>query len=127
MSIQSRSWVQIADNSGIKKIRVFHTYRWGYNKKGLSGYYFYGSIRKHSQAINLRRGKKRIRRGQKVRGLLIRNRQYQYRFDGSRVKSWDNAGIILKNVFKTKGTRFVGPICKDTYRPRYYTLFKAIV
>lgn len=102
-------------------------YRWGLGKRGSVGFYFFGAIRKYSQAANLRRSKKRLRKGQRIRGLIIRTRQYQLKLDGSRVRCWDNAGIMLKTAFRVKGSRFVGPICANVRRPRYYTLFKAVV
>ena len=127
MVLQSRSWIQITDNSGIKKVRIFHIYRSGLKKRGLSGYYYCGSIRKYSQTVNLRRSKKKIRKRQKVHGLIVRCKQYQYKLDGSRLRCWDNAGISLKNVFKMRGSNFVGPICENTRRLRYFSLFKAVV
>ena len=76
----------MTDNSGVKRIRIFHVYRWGAKKRGLTGYYFYGAIRKYNQTVNLRRSKKRLWKGQKMHGLLVRSRQFQYRLDGARIR-----------------------------------------
>jgi large subunit ribosomal protein L14 len=127
MSLQSRSWIQIADNSGVKGIRIFYVYKWGLKKRGLAGYYFYGSIRKYSQLINLKRSKHRLKKGKKIRGIIVRTKQWQARQDGSHIKCWDNAGIVLKTVFTTRGSRFVGPASKNVSRPRYFSLFAAVV
>lgn len=127
MVIQGRSWIQISDNSGIRWLRVFYVYRWGYGLLGSTGFFWRGAVKIYSQQVNLKHSKHWLKRGDRVRGVLVRSRKIIRRLDGLVFYCWDNSGIVLRNVCLPRGSRFIGPICWEVQRPRLLSLFIAII
>lgn len=104
--IQPRSMLKVADNSGAKIIQVIN---------------LPGGTRKHYAqlgeivvaAVKKAEPRKLVKKHDKVKAVIVRQRREFKRADGSYVRFDDNAAVILNEEKEPKGTRILGPIAKE--------------
>lgn len=110
--IQAESKLKVADNSGAKMIKCF---------KVLGGtrrrYARIGDIIVASVKLAEPRGV--VKKGDKVRAVIVRQRKEFKRRDGSYIRFDENAAVILEGK-DPKGTRIFGPIAREI-RDRGYS------
>ena len=106
--IQLRSILKVADNTGAKKIRVFHVHGGSKRRFGRLGDIVTASV---IQAVPA----SAVKKGDIVKAIVVRTRKEFHRSDGSYVRFDDNAGVILTGLKKKepKGTRIFGPIARE--------------
>ncbi len=104
--IQPRSMLKVADNSGAKIIQVI-------NVPG-------GTRKRYAQlgdivvaAVKKAEPRKIIKKHEKVKAVIIRQRKEFRREDGSYIRFDDNAAVILGDGKEPKGTRVLGPVAKE--------------
>lgn len=105
--IQPRTMLKVADNSGAKMIQCF---------KVLGG-----SRRRYAQlgdiivaAVKKAEPRKIVKKHDKVRALIVRQKKPYRRFDGSYIRFDDNAAVILEGKTKEpKGGRILGPVARE--------------
>ncbi|MDD4082689.1 MAG: 50S ribosomal protein L14 [Sphaerochaetaceae bacterium] len=104
--IQPRSMLKVADNSGAKLIQVIN---------------LPGGTRKHYAqlgeivvaAVKKAEPRKLVKKHDKVKAVIVRQRREFKRADGSYIRFDDNAAVILSEEKEPKGTRILGPIAKE--------------
>jgi large subunit ribosomal protein L14 len=110
--IQAESKLRVADNTGAKVIECF---------KVLGGsrrrYAYVGDIIVCSVKSAEPRGM--VKKGDKVRAVIVRQRKEIKRKDGSYIRFDENAAVILEGK-DPKGTRIFGPIAREI-RDRGYS------
>ncbi len=99
--------VKIADNSGAKEgklIGVMHT------STRLNRYpsATVGDV----VTLSIRKGTPEMRR-QKLTAIIVRQKQFIHRPDGSRIQFEDNAAVIVTPEGEPKGSEIRGPIAKE--------------
>lgn len=103
--IQAETKLKVADNSGAKVIECF---------KVLGGsrrrYAYVGDIIVASVKSSEPRGA--VKKGDKVRAVIVRQKQSLRRKDGSYIKFDENAAVIVDGI-EPKGTRIFGPIARE--------------
>lgn len=103
--VQPRAMLKVADNTGAKIIQCF---------KVLGGtrrrYAFIGDIIVASVKIASPRGI--VKKGDKVRAVIIRQKKSFRRRDGSYVRFDDNAAVIVDGM-EPKGSRIFGPVARE--------------
>ena len=104
--IQPRSMLTVADNSGAKIIQVI-------NVPG-------GTRKRYAQlgdivvaAVKKAEPRKLVKKHEKVKAVIIRQRKEFKRADGSYIRFDDNAAVILGDGKLPKGTRILGPTGKE--------------
>ena len=104
--IQTRAMLKVADNTGAKIIQVIN----------LPG----GTRKKYAQlgdvivaAVKKAEPRKLVKKHDKVRAVIIRQRKELKRPDGSYIRFDDNAAVILGEGKEPKGTRILGPTAKE--------------
>ncbi|MDD5177747.1 MAG: uL14 family ribosomal protein [Candidatus Nanoarchaeia archaeon] len=100
--------VDVCDNSGAKKVRIFNVRRYknikGALPKGGIGDFVMGSVVSGRPDV-----RKKV-----VIGVIVRQKKEYKRADGTRIKFEDNAMIVFKDdKGNPKGTIFKGPIAKE--------------
>ena len=105
--IQERSLIKIADNSGAKVVRCFRVL--GGTRRRVAGI---GDIVVASvQTVEPR---KKVKKKEIVRVLIVRTRNAFRRQDGSYVRFDENAAVIVDPAKKTPlGTRMFGPFPRE--------------
>lgn len=105
--IQPQTMLKIADNTGAKIAQCF---------KVLGG-----SRRRYAQigdiivaAVKKAEPRKIVKKHDKVRAVIIRQKKEYRRSDGSYIRFDDNAAVILEGVSKEpKGGRILGPVARE--------------
>ncbi len=104
--IQPRSMLKVADNSGAKIIQVI-------NVPG-------GTRRRYAQlgdivvaAVKKAEPRKLVKKHDKVKAVIVRQRKEFRRIDGSYIRFDDNAAVILGDGKIPKGSRILGPVARE--------------
>ena len=104
--IQLRSIVNVADNSGARKVQCFKV-RGGHHRDiATLGDVIMCSVR---DAIPT----SAIKKGDVVRAVVVRVARERRRKDGSYIRFDDNAVCIINDNGEPKGTRVLGPIARE--------------
>ncbi len=111
--IQMRTRLNIADNTGARKIACIGVL--GGTKKR---YAVIGDIIRASVKDALPDAA--IKKGDVVRAVIVRMRRWMRRPDGSYVRFDDNGAVIVDANNEPKGTRIFGPIAREL-RDRGFT------
>ena len=110
--IQTRTMLKVADNSGAKLLQVF---------KVLGGtrrrYARLGDIVVAS--VKIAEHRKLVKKKDKVRAVIVRQRAPYRRKDGSYIRFDDNAAVVLDGL-EPKGGRIFGPVAREL-RERGFT------
>ena len=106
--LQLRTMLDVADNTGAKKVSMI-----GMAKKGNRKFAYLGEV------INVTVKKalpfSLVKQGEVLSAVIVRTRKETRRKDGSYIRFDQNACVILasKEVKDPKGTRIFGPIGKE--------------
>lgn len=106
--LQLRSFLNVADNTGAKKIMMI-----GYPKKGNKLYAYLGDV--ITAVVKEALPYSQVKKNEIVYAIVVRTKKEFKRKDGSYIRFDDNAGVILqaKDSKDPKGTRVFGPIAKE--------------
>jgi large subunit ribosomal protein L14 len=115
--LQERSIVNIADNSGAQRVMLFAV-----NGKNNRGSVSVGDVVMGSVKSSSPNGK--VKKGSKVKILIVRTRAKVTRADGTSISFSDNAGIVVNKDMVPTGTRVFGPIAREV---RNLGLFPKVV
>lgn len=103
--IQRNTLVNVVDNTGIKKALVIG---------------FYGSNRSiskvgHIVSISVRKviPNSNYKKGQIVKGVIVRTAKEIRRKDGSYIKFDDNGVVVIDEAQNPAGTRIFGPVARE--------------
>ena len=104
--IQLRSILNVADNSGARKLQCFHVMGGSYRRYASIGDVIVASVRDA-----LPNGA--IKKGQVVKAVVVRAVRNKRRPDGSYVSFDDNAACLIDDNGEPKGTRVFGPVARE--------------
>ena len=110
--IHLRTVLNVADNSGAKKIMCIQIRGGSFRKMGSIGDVIVASVKEAIPNSN-------IGKGQVVRAVIVRTAKEIRRKDGSYVRFDDNAAVIIDNYGDPKGTRIFGPVARELREKRY--------
>ncbi len=103
--IQAETKLRAADNSGAKVIECFKVLGGSRRRYASVGDIIVCSV-KTSEPRGL------VKKGDKVRAVVVRTKKAVRRKDGSYIRFDENAAVIL-NEKEPKGTRIFGPIARE--------------
>lgn len=104
--LQQESELEVADNSGAKKVKCFKVL--GGSKRRYAGV---GDIVICS--VKVADPESSIKKGDIVRAVIVRTRTYIRRKDGSKLRFDTNSCVIIDEKGNPKGTRIFGPIARE--------------
>ena len=104
--IQPRSMLKVADNSGAKIIQVFNVLGGTGRRYARLGDVVVATVKKAEP-------RKLVKKHDKVKAVIIRQRKEFKRKDGSYIRFDDNAAVILGDGKLPKGGRVFGPAPKE--------------
>jgi large subunit ribosomal protein L14 len=104
--IQMQTSLDIADNSGAKKVMCIKILGGSHRR-----YAGIGDIIKVSVKDAIPRGK--VKKGDVYNALVVRTRKGIRRADGSVIRFDGNAAVILNNNLQPIGTRIFGPVTRE--------------
>jgi len=110
--IQAETKLRAADNSGAKVIECFNVLGGSRRRYAYVGDIIVASV-KSAEPRGL------VKKGDKVRAVIVRQKKEIKRRDGSYIRFDENAAVILEGK-EPKGTRIFGPIAREI-RDRGYS------
>jgi large subunit ribosomal protein L14 len=103
--IQMRSILDVADNSGARKIAII-------NPIGGSTDIVTASVKEATPDGN-------VKKGQVVKAVIVRTRKEQRRKDGSYIRFDRNAAVLVNDQGEPIGTRVFGPVARELRERRF--------
>lgn len=104
--IQEETLLTIADNSGARTAKCIRVLG-GTGRR----YAHVGDIVVMTVKTALPNGT--IKKGQVVRGVIVRTRKEQRRRDGSYIRFGENAAVVIGEEGEPVGTRIFGPVARE--------------
>ena len=104
--IQNESRLRVADNTGAKEVLVIRCLG--------------GSVRKFSNigdivvcAVKQAAPGEKVKKGDVVKGVIVRTKRGVRRDNGTYIKFDDNAVVLIKDDNTPRGTRIFGPVARE--------------
>ena len=112
--LQAQSLLNVADNSGVRKLRVVKVLGGSQRRYARIGDVVVGAVSQSTPAYGLKGtdGKKDHKKAV-VKAVIVRTRKEYSRVDGSYIRFDDNACVIIDNQNNPSGTRIFGPIARE--------------
>ena len=104
--IQAETMLEIADNSGARKVQCIKVLGGSHRR-----YAHIGDVIKVAVKEAIPRG--RVKKGQVMDALVVRTRKGVRRPDGSLIKFDQNAAVLLNAQKQPVGTRIFGPVTRE--------------
>nr|YP_009315595.1 Ribosomal protein L14 [Liagora brachyclada]SCW24253.1 Ribosomal protein L14 [Liagora brachyclada] len=104
--IQSQSYLNVADNSGARKLMCIRILGTSNPKYASLGDVIIGVVKDASPNMS-------VKRSDVVRAVVVRTRHTIRRKDGMSIRFDDNAAVIINQENNPKGTRVFGPIARE--------------
>ncbi len=104
--IQEQTRLNVADNTGAKKVMCFRVLGGTRRRYASVGDIVVGSVKSaipHSA----------VKKGDVVRGVIVRTKKEIRRPDGSYIRFDDNAIVLLDDKQEPRGTRIFGPVARE--------------
>ena len=104
--IQQESDLEVADNTGAKRVKCFKVLK--------------GSKRRYAGVgdiivcyVQEADSKGSVKKGDVVKAVIVRTKSYIRRADGSMIRFYDNSCVIIDEKDNPKGTRIFGPVARE--------------
>ena len=110
--IQMRTILDVADNSGAKKISVINPIGGSTGRYAKLGDIVTASIKEAVPNSN-------VKKGQVVKAVIVRTSKEQRRRDGSYIRFDRNAAVLLDDQGEPIGTRVFGPVARELRDRRF--------
>jgi large subunit ribosomal protein L14 len=104
--IQENTRLNVADNSGAKKVQCIRVIGGSRRKYGSIGDIIVVSVK--SAIPN-----SQVKKGQVSRAVIVRTKKEIRRKDGSYIRFDENAAVLLDNQGEPQGTRIFGPVARE--------------
>ncbi len=104
--IQTQSILEVADNSGGKKIMCIKVLGGSRRKYGSVGDMIIASVK---EAVP----NSKIKKGSVVKAVIVRTKREIVRPDGSSIRFDGNSAVIVNDLREPVGTRIFGPVARE--------------
>lgn len=104
--IQLRTQLNVADNSGAKRITCIGLLGGSSRRYASIGDVIVGSVKKTIPNSE-------VTKGEVVKAVVVRTKKEVRRRDGTYIRFDDNAGVIIDNIGNPRGTRIFGPVTRE--------------
>ena len=104
--IQEYTVLNVADNSGAKKLRCFKVLGGSKRRYASIGDVVVASVREADPSGN-------VKKGQVVKAVIVRTAKEVRREDGSYIRFYDNAAVLINKDNQPLGTRIFGAVGRE--------------
>ncbi len=104
--IQSETCLNVADNSGAKKLLCIKVLGGSRRRYASIGDIVVCSVKNALPNAQ-------IKKGDKVRAVIVRTNKEIRRQDGSYIRFDDNAAVVVDTQMNPRGTRIFGPVARE--------------
>ena len=110
--IQMGSILDVADNSGAKKIACIHMSGGSVGQYGGVGDVITASVK---EAVP----EGTVKKGEVVKAVIVRTRRARRRRDGSYIRFDTNSAVIINEAREPIGTRVFGPVARELREKKF--------
>lgn len=110
--IQHMSELEVADNSGAKRIRCIKVLGGSKRRYARIGDVIVVSIK---EAIP----KAKVKKGDVKKAVIVRTKQPLHRSDGSTIRFDENSAVLINEQGEPLGTRIFGPVARELRAKKY--------
>ena len=110
--IQMGTMLDVADNSGAKRIACIQLRGGSTGQYGVLGDVITASVK---EAVP----EGTVKKGQVVRAVIVRTRKERRRKDGSYIRFDNNAAVLINEAQEPIGTRVFGPVARELRERRF--------
>ncbi|MBI3448482.1 MAG: 50S ribosomal protein L14 [Acidobacteria bacterium] len=104
--IQMRTILEVADNSGARRISCIHVRGGSIGRYGRLGDIITANVKEASPDGT-------VKKGQVVRAVIVRTKKEQRRKDGTYIRFDENAAVLINDAKEPVGTRVFGPVARE--------------
>ena len=104
--IQQETELQVADNSGAKRVKCFKVLKGTRRRYAYVGDTIVCSVKETDP-------KSSVKKGSVVKAVIVRTKSYIRRKDGSLIRFYDNSCVIIDDKQNPRGTRIFGPVARE--------------
>ena len=112
MSVMMRSMLQVADNSGARKLQMILPLGGDTGLKASIGDVITASVKEASPDGQVQKGKV-------VKAVLVRTRKELRRRDGTYIRFDQNAAVLINDAGEPVGTRVFGPVARELREKKF--------
>ena len=110
--IQMGTMLDVADNSGAKRISCIQLRGGSSGQYGVLGDVITASVKEAAP-------ESAVKKGQVVRAVIVRTRKERRRRDGSYIRFDNNAAVLINEAREPIGTRVFGPVARELRERRF--------
>ena len=110
--IGMRTRLQVADNSGARKISCILPLGGSVGSRAGLGDVITASVKEAAPASNIKKGKV-------VKAVVVRMRKEHRRRDGTYIRFDENAAVLINDVNEPVGTRVFGPVARELREKKF--------
>ncbi len=110
--IQVRTRIEVADNSGAKRLGCIRVLGGSKKRYGTVGDIVVASVK---EVIP----NSKVKKGEVVKAVIVRTKKEIRRSDGSYVKFDDNSAVLINQYNEPIGTRIFGPVARELRAKRF--------
>ena len=104
--IQQESDLEVADNTGAKRLGCFKVLGGSRKRYAKVGDIIVCSVKEADPKAS-------VKKGDVVKAVVVRTKSYIRRKDGSKLKFYDNSCVIIDDKKNPKGSRIFGPVARE--------------
>lgn len=104
--IQQETELDVADNTGAKRVKCFKVLKGSKRRYAKVGDVIVCSVKEADP-------KSSVKKGEVVKAVIVRTKNYVRRDDGSFLRFFDNSCVIIDDKLNPKGTRIFGPVARE--------------
>jgi len=112
MAVQMRTMLDVADNSGARKLQVILPLGGSTGKKASLGDVVTAAVKESSPDGQVKKGKV-------VKAVIVRTRKESRRRDGTYIRFDTNAAVLINDTGEPVGTRVFGPVARELREKKF--------
>jgi large subunit ribosomal protein L14 len=110
--IQQQTYLNVADNSGARKLMCLRVLGTGNRRYGHIGDEIIAVVKEALPNMG-------VKKSDVVRAVIVRTRKSLRRESGMSIRFDDNAAVIINNEGNPRGTRVFGPVARELREKNY--------
>src|SRR5690242_19211600 len=110
--IGMRTWLQVADNSGARRISCILPIGGSVGSRAGLGDVITASVKEAAPDSAIKKGKV-------VKAVVVRMRKEQRRKDGTYIRFDENAAVLINDAGEPVGTRVFGPVARELREKKF--------
>lgn len=110
--IQVETRLNVADNSGAKKVQCIRVLGGTRRRYAQVGDVIVAAVKDALPNSN-------VKKGSVVKAVVVRTKKEFGRKDGTLIRFSDNAAVIIDESFEPRGTRIFGPVARELREKRF--------